>query len=70
MNREKKTATQKQEVDDPILTELYSIKRLITLFLLKAGATQDEVAMALDIDQSNVSRLFPNKIKKFELMKD
>jgi predicted transcriptional regulator len=61
---------QKPEIADPIQSELDSIKRLLTLFLLKAGATQEEVAMALSIDQSAVSRMFPaRKLKKFETIK-
>lgn len=46
--------------------ELIAIKKLIMLLLLKAGASQDEVAAALGVDQSSVSRMFPGvKIKKF-----
>ena len=60
----------KTEIADPIQSELDSIKRLLTLLLLKAGATQEELAMALSIDQSAVSRMFPTrKLKKFEAIK-
>lgn len=46
--------------------ELISIKKLLMLLLLKAGASQDEVGAALGVDQSSVSRMFPGiKIKKF-----
>ena len=51
--------------EDPVTTELRAIKRLLILQLLKQGATQGEVAIALDVDQSVVSRLFPaRKISK------
>jgi len=57
----------KKEIKDPIQAELDSIKQLLILLLLKAGATQEEVAMALGVDQSAVSRKFPaRKLKKFE----
>ena len=56
----------KREIVDPIQSELNSIKWLLALLLLKAGATQGEIAMALDIDQSVVSRTLPAKnIKRF-----
>ena len=56
----------KKAIDDPIQSELDSLKRLFTLFLLKAGASQGEVAMALGVDQSIVSRMFPARnVKKF-----
>ncbi len=46
--------------------ELDSIKKLLVLLLLKAGASQDEVGAAVGVDRSNVSRMFPGiKIKKF-----
>lgn len=55
---------------DPIQAELDSLKRLLTLLLLKSGAPQSEVAMALGVDQSVVSRMFPaRKVKKFENLK-
>ena len=57
----------KKSIDDPIQEELDSIKRLLTLLLLKAGTSQGEIAMALDVDQSVVSRMFSaRKVKKFE----
>lgn len=46
---------------DPVVAELNAIKRPITLQLLRDGATQAEVALALQIDRSAVSRLFPAK---------
>jgi predicted XRE-type DNA-binding protein len=52
--------------NDPIQNELDSIKRLLVLLLLKAGATQGEIGTALVIDQGSVSRMFSGiKIRKF-----
>jgi len=60
-------ARKKKQIEDPIQAELDSIKRLLTLLLLKAGTSQGEVAMALDVDRSVVSRMFSaRKVKKFE----
>jgi transcriptional regulator len=54
-------------IQDPTLRELDAIKRLLILMLIKAGASQGEIAMALHTDQANVSRMFPaRKIKRFE----
>ena len=51
---------------DPTLKELDGIKRLLILMLIKAGASQGEIAMALHTDQANVSRMFPaRKVKRF-----
>jgi DNA-directed RNA polymerase specialized sigma subunit len=49
--------------------ELESIKKLIVLLLLKTGASQNEIAAALGIDQSRISRMFPGiRIKRFDKM--
>ena len=53
---------------DPALEELDAIKRLLVLFLIKAGTSQEEIAKALLVDQSAVSRLFPSrKVTPFRL---
>ena len=58
--------TKKKAVDDPVVRELTAIKDLLTLALLKSGSSQVEVAKALAVDQSVVSRRFPAKeIKPF-----
>ena len=41
------------------LDELRAIKRLVALLALKLGATQEEVAVALNVDRSRVSRMLP-----------
>ncbi|HWD21433.1 MAG TPA: hypothetical protein VHB20_19360 [Verrucomicrobiae bacterium] len=59
--------TKKGNDQDPIAKELDSIKRLLILLLLKAGASQGEVARALQMDQGNFSRAFPARgIKRFK----
>lgn len=61
---------QKKTPQDPIAKELDGIKRLLILTLIKAGASQGEIAMALHTDQANVSRMFPaRKVKRFELLR-
>jgi hypothetical protein len=47
--------------------ELLAIKRLLMLFLIKVGASQSELSIALQIDQANVSRMLPaRKIVKLK----
>ena len=51
---------------NPTIKELDAIKRLLILFLIKAGASQGEIAMALHSDQANISRMFPaRRVKRF-----
>jgi DNA-directed RNA polymerase specialized sigma subunit len=49
---------------DPIVRELDDLKRLLIMFLLKAGTTQTEIAKVLDMDQGNLSRLI--KVRDFK----
>jgi len=61
----KKKGNKKRQVD-PLLKEIDSIKRLIMLLLIKAGTSQSEIAVALDIDQGDLSRMLPaRKFKPF-----
>jgi DNA-binding MarR family transcriptional regulator len=47
--------------------ELDTIKRLLMLFLIKTGASLSELALALKMDQADISRMIPiRKIKKYE----
>lgn len=56
----------RQGADDPIQTELDAIKRLMIMLLLKQGARQGEIAVALGVDQAELSRMFPaRKLKDF-----
>ena len=45
--------------DDKQLQELVSIRKLLVLGLLRSGLTQKQVAAALDMDRSQVSRMYP-----------
>jgi predicted transcriptional regulator len=47
-----------QEVTDQAIKELASIRKLLILSLLNAGLSQSQVAGALDIDRSAISRMF------------
>jgi predicted XRE-type DNA-binding protein len=47
---------------DPVLTEFVTIKRLLVFALLKSGASQGQVAAALGVAQSQISRMFPDGI--------
>ena len=61
------TMTKINRRQDPTLKELEGIKRLLVLLLLKAGVSQGEVARALQVDQGNLSRMFPTrKFKRFK----
>ncbi|MEY2521055.1 MAG: hypothetical protein QOF24_2814 [Verrucomicrobiota bacterium] len=57
----------KKGIQDPTIKELDAIKRLLMLLLLKAGASQREIAKTLDMDQGNFSRAYPTgKVKRFD----
>jgi len=47
---------------DPVLAELIAIRRLMVFSVLKSGASQKQVAAALGVDQSQVSRMFSERI--------
>lgn len=53
------------KIEDPVVVELDAIKRLLVLQLLLNGATQGDVAHALQVDQSVVSRMFPARKLSF-----
>ena len=56
--------------DSPVIRELDAIKRLLALFLMKAGSSQEEISIALQVDQSVVSRMLPaRKVKSFKFQK-
>ena len=44
---------------EALLKELQSIRKLMVLALLRSGMTQTQVAGALDLDRSMISRMFP-----------
>ena len=54
-------------ISDPVERELVAIRRLLVLLLLKTGTQQSELALALQMDQGDVSRMIPaRKVKRFE----
>lgn len=52
-------AKKKNVPDDPVARGLDDIKRLLMLMLSRGGATQAEIAKALGVNQSSISRMFP-----------
>jgi len=51
--------------NDPVADELDSIKRLLVLQLITSGVQAMDIASALRVDRSVVSRLVPSrKVKK------
>jgi hypothetical protein len=45
-----------------------AIKRLLMLFLVKLGATSEEISAVLDVDPSIIRRMVPSRrVKKFVL---
>jgi IS30 family transposase len=53
------------KTDDPLLLELGDVKRLLILQLLVQGVSQDQIARALGVNQSTISRLVPRvSVKK------
>lgn len=50
---------------DPVADELGSIKRLLLLQLITSGVQAKDIAAALGVDQSVISRLVPTRrVKK------
>lgn len=45
---------------DESLKELVTIRKLLVLTLLRDGMSQKQLGAALDLDQSQVSRMFPS----------
>ena len=57
----------KSVIQNPVVKELDNIKRLLILLLIKSGTPQGEIATALNVDQGNLSRMFPaRKFKSFK----
>ena len=49
---------------DPVVGELDSIKRLMVLQLITSGVQAKDIATALGVDQSAISRLVPARFCK------
>lgn len=45
--------------DSEVVKELAAIKKLLILALANSGMTQSQIAAALDVDRTSVSRMFP-----------
>jgi predicted XRE-type DNA-binding protein len=45
-----------------IYREIEHIKRLLILGLMRSGASQAEIANALGVNQSSISRMFPHAV--------
>lgn len=45
-----------------LLEELEAIKKLLAINLLRNGASQEEVALALDVHRTTVGRMFPSDV--------
>lgn len=55
----------RRQRNDPVADELDSIKRLLVLQLITSGVQAMDIASALGVDKSVVSRLVPaRKVKK------
>jgi hypothetical protein len=54
-------------VDSEELKELRTIKKLLILFLLKNGATSEEIDKATGMGAGNIRAMFPRIKKKTEL---
>ena len=47
-----------QDLTDQAIKELVAIRKLLVLSLLNSGLSQNQLAGALDIDRSAISRMF------------
>jgi DNA invertase Pin-like site-specific DNA recombinase len=55
----------KKQKGDPVANELNAIKRLLILQLVTSGVQATDIASALQVDRSAISRLFPTrKVKR------
>ena len=54
------TETEKETVEG----ELVAIRRLLMFALVRSGCSQDELANALGVSQSSISRMLPTKAVK------
>lgn len=52
-------AKPKRTPNDPILSELVSIKQLLVVVLIRDGVKQRQIAAALGIHESKLSRALP-----------
>lgn len=62
MSSRKKQSASSSNPEDLPDGDLAAIKRLLVLGLLRSGASQRQIANALHVNQSQVSRMFPGGI--------
>lgn len=55
---------QEQQSLDSLLKELQDIKTLLILALIQGGLSQEDIATALDVNQSTISRLLSTDKKR------
>lgn len=55
---------EKNVPEDPVVHELRELKKLMVLMLMRDGANQREIATALGVNQSSISRMFPGMTGK------
>lgn len=61
----------RRPIIEPAEKQLERIVRLLTLLLIKLGASQSEIGIALNKDQADVSRYMPvRRVKKFQIVKN
>lgn len=53
----------KPDADSDLRNEIVEIRKLLILALMRARASQEQIASALGVNQSRVSRLFPGGLK-------
>ena len=58
-----------EDADSSMLSELQDIKKLLILALIRDGSSQEQIADALNVHQSSVSRMFPKGVSKLTRQK-
>jgi ATP/maltotriose-dependent transcriptional regulator MalT len=46
------------------MSELEAVKRLLVLLLIKQGASNTEIGLALSVDRTTIGRMFPSDVVK------
>lgn len=49
----------RSDTETSVTSQLDSIKRLLILVLVRLGSSQQDIARALNVNQSSISRMFP-----------
>lgn len=59
-----KVPTKSKSDEDPLLSELVIIRKLLVYALLRSGASQKQIGAAIGVSQASISRMFPNVASK------